>query len=83
MGEKTMTYQILQFIPSNTVPELVDDWAIDLSRPSTGSPGMNSIEDCWKRLNRRLGDRLLGSDDDLRLSIRCVLDDFNSSRKYG
>jgi len=70
------------YFTSNKVAEFVDDSAIKVTHLPTGSPDMNPVEECWRQLKMRLGNRFFGSVDELRPAIRHVLNDLNPPKIY-
>jgi len=71
------------YFTSNKVAEFVDDSAIKVTHLPTGSPDMNPVEECWRQLKKRLGNRFFGSVDELRPAIRRVLNDLNPPGIFG
>jgi transposase len=63
------------YFTSNKVGEFVDNSAIKVTHLPTGSPDMNPVEECWRQLKKRLGNRFFGSVVELRPAIRRVLND--------
>jgi len=54
------------YFTANAVQEFVEDTPIELCYLPRGSPELNPVEECWRRLNQALGNRLFDTLDDLR-----------------
>ncbi len=53
-------------ITENKVQEFVEDTPIELCYLPWGSPELNPTEECWRKLNQALGNRLFEDLDELR-----------------
>lgn len=62
------------YFTANAVKEYVAETPIDLCYLPRGSPELNPTEECWRRLNRSLGNRLFQTLDDLQEAALAVLD---------
>jgi hypothetical protein len=67
---------------TNEVKNFVEGTAIDLVCFSTGSPDLNPIEECWRRLGKTLGNQYFGSLDELRTAIRPALESIDPPGIY-
>ena len=56
------------------VQEFVADTPIELCFLPRGSPELNPAEECWKKLNQALGNRLFDTFDELRDAALAALD---------
>lgn len=65
------------YFTANAVQEFVEDTPIELCYLPRGSPELNPAEDCWKKLNQALGNRLFDTLDDLRDAALAALDSIN------
>ena len=53
------------YFTANAVQEFVEGTPIELCYLPRGSPELNPVEECWKKLNQALGNRLFDTLDDL------------------
>lgn len=65
------------YFTANAVQEFVEDTSIELCYLPRGSPELNPAEDCWKKLNQALGNRLFDSLDELRDAALAALDNIS------
>ena len=65
------------YFTANAVQEFVEETPIELCYLPRGSPELNPAEECWKKLNQALGNRLFDTLDDLRDAALAVLDSIN------
>ena len=65
------------YFTANAVQEFVEDTAIELCYLPRGSPELNPTENCWKKLNQELGNRLFDSLDELRDAALAARDRIN------
>ncbi len=63
------------YFTANAVQEFVEDTPIELCYPPRGSPELNPTEECWRKLNRALGNRLFENPDKLEDAALSALDD--------
>ncbi|MFQ3294120.1 MAG: hypothetical protein ACI9PP_000867 [Halobacteriales archaeon] len=62
------------YFTANTVKEYVAETPIELCYLPRGSPELNPTEECWRRLNRSLGNRLFQTLNDLQEAVLVALD---------
>jgi transposase len=62
------------YFTANAVQEFVEDTPIELCYLPRGSPELNPAEECWKKLNQELGNRLFETLDELRDAALAALD---------
>jgi len=62
------------YFTANAVQEFVEDRPIELCYLPRGSPELNPTEECWRRLNKALGNRLFATLDELRDAALAALD---------
>lgn len=62
------------YFTANAVREFVAETSIKLCYLPRGSPELNPTEECWRRLNRSLGNRLFQTLDDLQEAALAALD---------
>ncbi len=62
------------YFTAKAVQETVEDTPIELCYLSRGSPGLNPAEECWKKLNQVLGNRLFDTLSELRDAALAALD---------
>ena len=65
------------YFTANNVQEFVEDTPIELCYLPRGSPELNPAEECWKKLNQALGNRLFDTLDELRDAALSALDSIN------
>ena len=65
------------YFTANAVQEFVENTPIELCYLPRGSPELNPAEECWKKLNQALGNRLFDTLDDLRDAALSALDSIN------
>ena len=65
------------YFTANAVHEFVEETPIELCYLPRGSPELNPAEECWKKLNQALGNRLFDTLDDLRDAALAALDSIN------
>jgi transposase InsO family protein len=65
------------YFTAKAVQELVKETPIELCYLPRGSPELNPAEECWKKLNQALGNRLFDTPDDLRDAALAALDSIN------
>lgn len=73
------------YFTANKVQELVEETPIKLCYLPRGSPELNPAEECWRRLDKALGNQLFDTLDELRDGALTALDDIEpqmSSRTY-
>ncbi|SDF97505.1 IS630 family transposase, partial [Halorientalis regularis] len=63
------------YFTANAVQEFVEGTPIELSYLPRGSPELNPAEECWRRLDQSLGNRLFDTLDELREAALIALDD--------
>ena len=63
------------YFTANAVQEFVEDTPIELCYLPRGSPELNPTEECWRKLNRALGNRLFENLDKLQDAALSALDD--------
>ena len=63
------------YFTANAVQEFVKDTPIELCYLPRGSPELNPTEECWRKLNRALGNRLFENLDKLQDAALSALDD--------
>ena len=56
------------YFTANAMQEFAEDTPIELCYLLQGSPELNPVEECWRRLNKALGNRLFDTLDELRMS---------------
>jgi transposase len=66
------------YFTANAVKEFVAKTPIELCYLPRGSPELNPTEECWRRLDRALGNRLFLSLDELRAAALTALDQIKS-----
>jgi len=66
------------YFTAKAVKEFVAETPIKLCYLPRGSPELNPTEECWRRLNRALGNRLFLSLDELRAAALAALDQIES-----
>ena len=66
------------YFTANAVQEFVEDTPIELCYLPRGSPELNPAEECWRRLNQALGNRLFDTLDELREAALTTLTDIES-----
>ena len=54
------------YFTANKVQESIEDTPIELCYLPRGSPELNPAEECWRRLDQVLGNRLFDTRDELR-----------------
>ena len=62
------------YFTANAVTEFVADSPIELCYLPRGSPELNPTEECWRQLDRALGNRLFQSLDELQAAALAALD---------
>ena len=62
------------YFTANKVQEFVEDTPIELCYLPRGSPELNPTEECWRRLNQELGNRLFDTLDELCDAALAALD---------
>lgn len=62
------------YFTANKVQEFVEDTPIELCYLPRDSPKLNPAEECWRRLDQALGNRLLDTLDELREVALTALD---------
>lgn len=62
------------YFTSQKVQQFIDESALKVTYLPTGSPDMNPVEECWRQLKRRLGNRFFESLDELRPAIWTAID---------
>jgi hypothetical protein len=62
------------YFRANKVQEYVEDTPIELCYLPRGSPELNPTEECWRRLNQALGNRLFETLDELQEVALSALD---------
>ena len=65
------------YFTANGVEEFVEETPIELCYLPRGSPELNPAEECWKKLNQALSDRLFDTLDDLRDAALAALNCIN------
>ena len=65
------------YFTAKAVHEFVEETPIELCYLPRGSPELNPAEECWKKLNQALGDRLFDTLDDLRDAALAALNCIN------
>jgi transposase InsO family protein len=65
------------YFTANAVQEFVKETPIELCYLPRGSPELNPAEECWKKLNQALGNRLFDTLDELRDAALAALDCIN------
>ena len=65
------------YFTANGVEEFVKETPIELCYLPRGSPELNPAEECWKKLNQALGNRLFDTLDDLGDAALAALDSIN------
>jgi transposase InsO family protein len=63
------------YFTAKKVQEFVEDTPIELCYLPRGSPELNPAEECWRKLNQALGNRLFDTLDELRDAALAALDD--------
>jgi len=63
------------YFTANAVQEFVEDTPIELCYLPRGSAPVNLAEECWRRLDQALGNRLFDTLDELREAALAALDD--------
>jgi hypothetical protein len=63
------------YFTANAVQEFVEDTLIELCYLPRGSPELNPVEECWRRLDQALGNRLFDTLDELQEAALAALDD--------
>jgi len=63
------------YFTANKVQDFVKDTPIELCYLPRGSPELNPTEECWRRLNQALGNRLFETLDELQDAALSVLED--------
>lgn len=61
------------YFTAKAVKDFVAETPIELCYLPRGSPELNPTEECWRRLNRALGNRLFQSLDELRGAAMAAL----------
>jgi transposase len=62
------------YFTANAVQEFVEDTPIELCYLPRGSPELNPAEECWRKLNQALGNRLFDTLNELRDAELSALD---------
>jgi transposase InsO family protein len=62
------------YFTAKKVQEFVEDTPIELCYLPRGSPELNPVEECWRRLNQELGNHLFDTLDELRDAAVAALD---------
>ena len=65
------------YFTANAVHEFVEETPIELCYLPRGSAPVNPAEECWKKLNQALGNRLFDTLDELRGAALTALDSIN------
>jgi len=66
-GEKIcVVLDSASYFTAHKVQEFVEDTPIELCYLPRGSPELNPTEECWRKLNQVLGNRLFEDLDELR-----------------
>ena len=65
------------YFTAKAVQEFVKETPIELCYLPRGSPELNPAEECWKKLNQALGNRLFDTLDDLGDAALAALDSIN------
>ena len=63
------------YFTANAVQEFVEDTPIELCYLPRGSPELNPAEECWRKLNQALGNRLFEDLDELQDAALSALKD--------
>ena len=63
------------YFTSNKVQQFVEDTPIELCYLPRGSPELNPTEECWRKLNQALGNRLFETLDELQDAALSALED--------
>jgi hypothetical protein len=63
------------YFTANKVQEFVEDTPIELCYLPRGSPELNPTEECWRKLNQALGNRLFETLDKLQEAALSALED--------
>lgn len=66
------------YFASNQVSDFIDDSSVRVTYLPTGSPDMNPVEECWRQLKHRLGNRFFDSLDALRPAIHSAIDQIDA-----
>lgn len=61
------------YFKSQNVREFVEDTKIEVTYVPRRSPDLNPVEECWRQLKRRLGNRFFGSINELRPAMTAAL----------
>lgn len=70
------------YFASNRVTEFVDESAIKITHFPTGSPDMNPVEELWRQLKHRLGNRFFESIEELRAAVWPALESLSPPNIY-
>ena len=70
------------YFTAKAVEEFVAETPIELCYLPRGSPELNPTEECWRRLDRALGNRLFRSLDQLRAAALAALDQIESPELF-
>lgn len=62
------------YFTSQNVQQFIDESALKVTYLPTGSPDLNPVEECWRQLKRRLGNRFFESNEELRPAIWTAID---------
>jgi len=70
------------YFTANAVQEFVEDTPIELCYLPRGSAPVNPVEECWRRLNQSLGNRLFDALDELQEAALAALDDIEPPNAF-
>jgi len=79
LGEKLcVVLDNVSYFTAKAVREFVAETSIELCYLPRGSPELNPTEECWRRLDRALGNRLFQTLDELQEAALTALDQIKS-----
>jgi transposase len=70
------------YFTANAVQEFVEDTPIELCYLPRGSPELNPTEECWRKLNQVLGNRLFDDLDELRDAALTALENLEPRKVF-
>lgn len=70
------------YFASNKVAEFVENSSIKVTYLPTGSPDMNPVEECWRQLKHKLGNRYFTTIEELRQAVWPAIEEISTPQFY-